>query len=50
MNGEKVIGKVHKDTAYCLEQILDAATDKTAAVRTFTSHLTNPQNKTSKTC
>ena len=43
--GEKASSKPHKDGACCFEQILKAATYKTAAVRPLTSHLINYPNK-----
>ena len=41
IHGEKTNSKLHKDTSCCFEQILEAASYKTAAVQPLTSYLTN---------
>ena len=49
MSGEKARCALHKDATCCFEQILEAASYKTATVQPLTSHLTNHPSKTSKT-
>ena len=47
--GEIARQELHKDAVRYLEQILEAAPDKTATVRPFTSNLTkHPSDKTNK--
>ena len=49
MPEEKVRWGLHKDVACCFEQLHEAASYKTAAVKPLTSDLTNHPSKTSKT-
>ena len=49
MDEEKVRWELHKNAAYCFEQILEAAHYKIAAVRPLTSFLTNLPSKMGKT-
>ena len=41
MPGEKVWWELHNDAAYCFEQILEAASYKTAALQPLASYLSN---------
>ena len=50
MPGEKAKWELHKDAAFCFDQILEAALDKAPAVWPLTSHPQNHLNKISKTC
>ena len=50
MHKEKVSWELHKNAACCLEQILETALHKTAAVLPSASHLINHSSKTDKTC
>ena len=45
---EKAKCELHKDTAFCFQQILFAATYKTAAVQPFPTHLSNIQEMWTK--
>ena len=47
--GAKTRWELDQEVTYCFEQILEAASYKTAAVRLLTSHLTNSSSKVSKT-
>ena len=47
---EKAGQELHKNTTSQIEQILDATSYKTAAVRPPTSHLESHSNKTDKIC
>ena len=47
--GEKARWEQHKDAACCFKQILEAATNKIAAIWSLTSHLANYSRKMSKT-
>ena len=47
---EKARLELHKNAANCLEQILEATSQKTAAIQPLASHLTNHSRKTNKTC
>ena len=47
---EKATYKLYKDVVYCFEQVLEAAPYKAAVVTPLTSHFSNYQSKTSKTC
>ena len=47
---KKLNWELHKNAAFCLEQILEAAPNKTVGVQAPASHLTNHSNKTNKTC
>ena len=49
MIGEKARWKLYQEAACYLEQILEAAPYKTAAVRPLTTYLTNHPSKTNKT-
>ena len=46
---EKARWEPHNNVAYCLEQILEAASIKTAAVEPPASHFTNSSNTMNKT-
>ena len=48
--GEKAGCGLHKNVSSCLEQILEGAPYKIAAVWLLTSHHTNHPSKMSKTC
>ena len=50
MLGEKAKWQLHTNAVSCLEQILEASPNETAAVRPLTSHFANNPRKLSKTC
>ena len=45
---EKARWELHKDAAYCFEQILKAATYKAAGLRLLTTHHTSHPKRVSK--
>ena len=47
--GEKAWRQLHKNAASNIEQVLEAAPNKEAAVRPHTSHYENYQNQTNQT-
>ena len=49
MYREKARWELHKNAMYCLEQILEATLNKTAAVWPLTSHFTKHSSKMNKT-
>ena len=48
--GEKAWRQLHKNAASNIEQILEGASHKTAAVRPFTTHHENYPSYTNQTC
>ena len=48
--GEKAWRQLLKNAASYIEQVLEAASHKAAAVRPPTTHIKNHPNKTNKTC
>ena len=48
-HGEKVTWELHKNVMCCFEQILEAASHKTAVVWLLNSHLTSHTSKMNKT-
>ena len=50
MQKEKVRWELHKNAACCLEQILEAAPHKTAAVQPLTTYFINYSSKMNKIC
>ena len=50
MYREKTLCELHKNAACCREQILEAASHKTAALQPLAIHFTNYSSKTNKTC
>ena len=47
---KKARWELQKDAACCLEHVLEVAHNKTTAVRSLTSHLTNHPRKMNKIC
>ena len=47
---KEALCELHKNAACCFEQILEAAPHIATIAQPLTSHLTNHQSKTSKTC
>ena len=50
MYGEKAWQQLHKNVASCIEQVLEATPDKTAAVQLPTTHHENYQSKMNQIC